>query len=264
MQTKSIPQHFKLAFDACALASLNNQLNKGNRFEKEATRLYAKALSATYSALQDPEIATQDTTLASILLFSVFESITATRVDNLAWGTHIEGAIQLVMSRGKNQLRTEIGECLFNSVRAAMVGAVLAPSVSTERTRLTRFASSRLRIALQRGSTRSRGSTGGQTPTREISPPMTASDSPLSQPRSRERSTSYSRQGRGPLIFSKRFPPSLRDAERMTKPAQTGRRTFPITINTRRLAGRTMCPMATTPRPTYIPDVSMLTKTSRS
>lgn len=38
-----------------------------------------------------------------------------------AWGSHIEGAIQLVKARGKKQLRTKTGLLLFIAVRTMMV-----------------------------------------------------------------------------------------------------------------------------------------------
>jgi len=38
-----------------------------------------------------------------------------------AWGSHIDGASELVRMRGKKQLRTKIGQSLFMTVRAQMV-----------------------------------------------------------------------------------------------------------------------------------------------
>ena len=38
-----------------------------------------------------------------------------------AWGSHIEGAIQMVKSRGRKQLRTKNGLLLFIAVRTQMV-----------------------------------------------------------------------------------------------------------------------------------------------
>ncbi|PHH81230.1 hypothetical protein CDD83_3636 [Cordyceps sp. RAO-2017] len=125
-----VPHHFKYAFDACALASLNNRVGTGNDFEKEALGKYTKALSATFSALRDPDIAKNDATLASVLLLGLFENITARHVGMLAWGSHIEGAIQLAKARGRKQLRTKVGLAMFIAVRTQMIIHSLSTSKS--------------------------------------------------------------------------------------------------------------------------------------
>lgn len=113
--------HFQSAFDACALASLGNRVGPGNNYDKQALGHYTKALASTFAALKDPDLAKQDSTLASVLLLGLFENITARQLGMLAWGSHIEGAIQLVKARGKKQLRTKVGLALFVAVRTQMV-----------------------------------------------------------------------------------------------------------------------------------------------
>lgn len=49
------------------------------------------------------------------------QSITAKQIGMLNWGSHTEGAIQLVKARGKKQLKTKIGIQLFIAVRTQMV-----------------------------------------------------------------------------------------------------------------------------------------------
>lgn len=39
----------------------------------------------------------------------------------MAWGSHIDGAVQLVKMRGKKYLRSKTGYSLFTTVRAQMV-----------------------------------------------------------------------------------------------------------------------------------------------
>ncbi|KJZ74436.1 hypothetical protein HIM_06246 [Hirsutella minnesotensis 3608] len=116
-----VPKHFEYAFDACTLAFLNNREDSRNIFEKEALGKYAKALSATFSALRDPELAKQDVTLASVLLLGLFEQIAPTSMSWSALGSHIEGAYHLAMTRGDEQLRTNIGLEMFISVRSRMI-----------------------------------------------------------------------------------------------------------------------------------------------
>lgn len=75
---------------------------------------YAKALAETNLALSNPATALQDSTLISVLLLSLFESMiwAGTGVpDN--WTAHAQGALALVRMRGKRQLDTELGRLLF-------------------------------------------------------------------------------------------------------------------------------------------------------
>lgn len=121
LKATSNTQHFKSAFDACALASLGNRVGPGNDFEKQALGKYTKALAETFNALKDPEMASTDATLASVLLLGLFENITAKQIGMLAWGSHTEGAIQIVKARGREQLKTKSGLILFIAVRTQMV-----------------------------------------------------------------------------------------------------------------------------------------------
>ncbi|KYK56066.1 Zn-C6 fungal-type DNA-binding domain protein [Drechmeria coniospora] len=127
LKMEHLPRHFTYAFDACALASLNNRVGAGSDLDKEALGRYTKALSATNLALRDPAVARLDATLASVLLLGLFESIAARQFGTLAWGTHIEGAIELVKARGRKQLRTKLGLLMFIAVRTQMVRSARRP-----------------------------------------------------------------------------------------------------------------------------------------
>ncbi|KAK6952622.1 hypothetical protein Daesc_004912 [Daldinia eschscholtzii] len=113
--------HLRHAFNACAMAFLNNRGGTCNRFSDQVLHEYTKALSGTNAALRDPEKQLADTTLAAVLLLGLFESITAKRIGMLNWGSHTEGAIQLVKARGRKQLETKIGLALFVAVRTQMI-----------------------------------------------------------------------------------------------------------------------------------------------
>ena len=121
MSTEQQAPHFKLAFEACSFASLGNGVGPGNDLDKRALGKYTKALAMTFQALKDPELSKTDATLASVLLLGLFENITARQIGMLAWGSHTEGAIQLVKQRGRKQLRTKTGLQLFIAVRTQMV-----------------------------------------------------------------------------------------------------------------------------------------------
>ncbi|KAK0610468.1 hypothetical protein B0T17DRAFT_620944 [Bombardia bombarda] len=116
--------HIRHAFNACALALLGNSrpsADGGEEMGDKAVGEYTRALSATNTALRDPKTAKSDAVLATVLLLGMFESITAKKIGEFAWGSHIEGAIQLVKARGRKQLRTKTGLQLFVMVRRQLI-----------------------------------------------------------------------------------------------------------------------------------------------
>ncbi|KOS18148.1 Uncharacterized protein ESCO_002595 [Escovopsis weberi] len=112
---------FKQAFDACALATLANHLSLAADLEKRALQKYTQALSLVSRALRNPESRLQDSTLAAVLLLGLFENVTAQQPAMFAWGSHIEGAVQLVEGRGPEQFQTKIGIAMFIAVRTQMI-----------------------------------------------------------------------------------------------------------------------------------------------
>lgn len=122
MQGEHATPHLQHAFSACAMALINNRAASRDKFADKALNEYTMALKGTNAALRDPEQQGADSTLAAVLLLGLFENITAKQIGMLAWGSHIEGAIQLVKQRGRKQLRTKVGLMLFVAVRTQMVG----------------------------------------------------------------------------------------------------------------------------------------------
>ncbi|KHE79028.1 hypothetical protein GE21DRAFT_10302, partial [Neurospora crassa] len=121
-ETMSSAPHLQFAFNACALASLGNRVKSdGIDFVASAHGEYAKALRATQAALVDRVKCTSDSVLATVLLLGMYENITAKKMGEFAWGSHIEGAIQLVKARGKKQLATQTGLQLFIAVRTQQI-----------------------------------------------------------------------------------------------------------------------------------------------
>ncbi|KFA60483.1 hypothetical protein S40285_07756 [Stachybotrys chlorohalonatus IBT 40285] len=136
LKSDTSAKHFRYAFEACALASLGNRSGPGQDFEEQAVGLYTKALSTTFAALKDPATATQDSTLAAVLLMGLYENMTARQLGTLAWGSHIEGAIEIAKARGRKQMRTKLGMQLFVAVRAQLIIHALstgkAPAMGAE------------------------------------------------------------------------------------------------------------------------------------
>ncbi|KAI1763699.1 hypothetical protein GGR53DRAFT_358065 [Hypoxylon sp. FL1150] len=113
--------HLQHAFNACSMAYLNNRGGTGSKFSDKALHEYTKALTKTNAALRSTDLQLSDSTLAAVLLLGLFESITAKQIGMLNWGSHAEGAIQIVKARGKKQLKTKIGKQLFVAVRTQMI-----------------------------------------------------------------------------------------------------------------------------------------------
>ncbi|KAK2612496.1 hypothetical protein QQS21_001434 [Conoideocrella luteorostrata] len=113
--------HFKYAFDACSVASLNNRVGRSNDLQTLALGSYTRALTATRKALCDPSMAKTDATLAAVLLLGLYETISANFLGTMAWGSHIDGAIQLIKSRNGEQVHTQAGLDLFIAARTQMV-----------------------------------------------------------------------------------------------------------------------------------------------
>lgn len=124
---------FQLAYSAVALAAM------GNRFKGDSTDLvelsymqHSRALVAIHRALRDPAESKHDGTLATVLLLSLFEKITAAKeVGLLAWRTHIEGAMHLVRSRGREMVQNKDSVLLFNAVRLQIIARTLSSGTSS-------------------------------------------------------------------------------------------------------------------------------------
>jgi hypothetical protein len=82
-----------------------------------ARRSYVHALLKTNAALADPFTATDEFTLISVLLLSLFEAVawSESRTPD-SWTTHTRGALMLLKLRGQSQFKTSVGQQLFIQV----------------------------------------------------------------------------------------------------------------------------------------------------
>ncbi|KAI0409370.1 hypothetical protein F4802DRAFT_593646 [Xylaria palmicola] len=120
--------HMQHAFNACALSFLNNRKALGARYWDKALSEYLVALARTNAALRDTDAQQSDSTLGAVLLLGMFESISAKQISSFNWGSHVDGAVQLVKSRGKKQIRSKVGMQLFIAVRTLMAVKCLTSS----------------------------------------------------------------------------------------------------------------------------------------
>ncbi|KAH6614770.1 hypothetical protein B0J18DRAFT_374452 [Chaetomium sp. MPI-SDFR-AT-0129] len=124
-------EHLVRAFNACALASWGNRMAcRAGGILGKAFGEYSQALRATQAALVDPVRWKDDSVLAAVLLLGMFENITAKQIGSLAWGSHTEGAIQLVKARGRAQLKTKVGLQLFIAVRTQLIVHALSTGIA--------------------------------------------------------------------------------------------------------------------------------------
>lgn len=112
---------FTSALEACCLASLGNRVGTGRDFERQALGKYTESLAAIATAIHDPVLSKSDGILAAVLLLGLFENITSRNVGMLAWGSHTDGAIQLIKGRGPQQFQTKQGRDLWVAVRTQTV-----------------------------------------------------------------------------------------------------------------------------------------------
>jgi hypothetical protein len=92
-----------------------------------ARQQYAQALKHTNNALQSPEDATKDTTLLSILVLGIFETITGCKQRSLKdWSEHINGAAAVVKLRGADQIKTTAGRRMLIQVTSNLLITSLA------------------------------------------------------------------------------------------------------------------------------------------
>ena len=114
----------RYAFNACAFALLGNRARAdGLDLAQLSLKEHTLALAQTHKALGQPDLGNNDATLAAVLLLCLYESITAIKESRmLAWRSHIDGAVNIVKTRGREQMcQTRMGTLLFVAVRHHLV-----------------------------------------------------------------------------------------------------------------------------------------------
>ncbi|CVL13871.1 uncharacterized protein FPRN_15234 [Fusarium proliferatum] len=101
---------------APALAMLSYELMEPSLMTL-ARKNYLTAIQNINAALSLPQQATNDSTLASVLLLALFEAIAFHPHDSLKnWTSHVDGAVQLIKLRGPRQFESALGRALFFDV----------------------------------------------------------------------------------------------------------------------------------------------------
>ncbi|KAH7336400.1 hypothetical protein BKA65DRAFT_33436 [Rhexocercosporidium sp. MPI-PUGE-AT-0058] len=89
---------------------------------KNARYEYYRALQATNAALRDPVNVKKDSTLISIMILGIFETITGTKQSSLKdWAQHINGAAAVIKLRGPDQILTPTGRRMMLTVTSSLL-----------------------------------------------------------------------------------------------------------------------------------------------
>jgi hypothetical protein len=107
-----------MATEALAVRVAANFLG-GRHLVPHAESLYYQALKSVQRAIREPTEVTTDETLLSILLFSLYESVTTSIAEN--WRRHIRGAVGIAKSRGTAQFSDPQSLLLFRAIRTQML-----------------------------------------------------------------------------------------------------------------------------------------------
>jgi hypothetical protein len=110
---------------AASLASLAQENNDSSLMEL-ARKSYTKGLTMINTALANPTTAIADSTLASVLLLSLFEALVWDGIYTaINWTAHTLGAMAVIKLRGESQFRTDVGRRMFmqvgNNIRVSCI-----------------------------------------------------------------------------------------------------------------------------------------------
>jgi hypothetical protein len=114
-------QYLLASMSAVGLAGLSNAI-RAPELMLRAQKDYVTALRLTNLALRSPTCVKKDSTLLSVMILSIFETITGTDTKSLsAWTKHINGAAALVKLRGTQQFSTESGQRMFLQIFSSLM-----------------------------------------------------------------------------------------------------------------------------------------------
>lgn len=102
------------AISAVALARFANQ-NRAPKLSFLARKAYTSALTSVNESMKDPVLAKSDNVLTTLILLTKYETVCGdARVDT--WQFHDRGQAALILERGEDYLRTEVGGALFRLI----------------------------------------------------------------------------------------------------------------------------------------------------
>lgn len=122
----SLDAGLRSSIRAVGFASAANTMQSGAMLDK-ARYHYMQAVRWTNRALASNEIAKKDTTLLSILVLGIFETMTGTHRRSLKdWSQHINGAAAVIKLRGDEQLDSIAGRRMLFQVTSNLLIVCIA------------------------------------------------------------------------------------------------------------------------------------------
>lgn len=109
-----------------------NELERGSAFHDMALRSYSQALRKLRMDLENPETATEDATLMTIIMLDQMETY-AYPDRSLPLGAHFAGLIYVMQLRGQAQLFSRRGWSLFRVAHHRLVSPVASSSDNADR-----------------------------------------------------------------------------------------------------------------------------------
>ncbi|TVY71166.1 hypothetical protein LSUE1_G008388 [Lachnellula suecica] len=126
----SADQHLMASMSACGLASLSTYLHTPELLQR-SRQDYVTALRLTNAALRSPTDVKKDSTLFSVMILSIYETITGSDGKSLsAWTKHVNGAAALVKLRGRDQFKTSSGQRLFIQVLSYLMISCITRTIA--------------------------------------------------------------------------------------------------------------------------------------
>ena len=114
------------AVRAVGLASLANRTGQAGLMQK--SRLYyAMTLKQINNAVRDPRLVHRDSTVVSILVASLFETVTWSESSMVSWSAHMAGIAALIAGRGEEQFSAPNGLMIFQEAVGHMLTASVVP-----------------------------------------------------------------------------------------------------------------------------------------
>jgi hypothetical protein len=113
-------KHLAESIAAVSLAYFASHVHS-SRVLAQARQRYICGLQSINSAIQDPHLATKDSTLLSIVLLAFYEKLTNTPRSAESWMKHMMGATALIKLRGQDQFQSGIGLRMSGQLIATII-----------------------------------------------------------------------------------------------------------------------------------------------
>ncbi|RDW91853.1 hypothetical protein BP5796_01247 [Coleophoma crateriformis] len=117
----NMEDHLTASINAVGLASFALSI-RSKDVMKQAMNDYVVALRLTNKALHSPSQVKEDSTLFSVMVLSIFETITGSNEHSFAaWTEHINGAAILLKLRGPEQFKSHAGRRMFLQITSNLM-----------------------------------------------------------------------------------------------------------------------------------------------